>query len=203
MLTKAKNSKEKIIKITMLGLLTALIMLFGLTPIGYIPTGLGFNITFLSVPVALGAVLMGPSAGAFLGLIFGLTSVYQGVTGMDPAGPALFASNAFGASVTCLVPRILMGLFVGLIAMLLIGLRKRLVAGEIATYAIIAACASFLNTLMFLGAFWAFFGGFTFASFISTVFALNAVLELVFAVVVTPPIAKAFFHVYSRITKKI
>ena len=187
----------------MLGLLTALIILFGLTPIGYIPTGLGFNITFLSVPVALGAVLMGPSAGAFLGLIFGLTSVYQGVTGMDPAGPALFASNAFGATVTCLAPRILMGLLVGLIAMLLVNLCKRSVLGEIVTYAIVAGSASFLNTLMFLGAFWGFFGGFTFATFISTVFALNAILELVFAIVVTPPIAKAFFHVYSSIAKKV
>ena len=187
----------------MLGLLTALIILFGLTPIGYIPTGLGFNITFLSIPVALGAVLMGPSAGAFLGLIFGLTSVYQGVTGMDPAGPALFSSNAFGATFMCLAPRILMGLLVGLIAMLLVNLCKRSVLGEIVTYAIVAGSASFLNTLMFLGAFWGFFGGFTFATFISTVFALNAILELVFAIVVTPPIAKAFFHVYSSIVKKV
>lgn len=201
MLKKAKNSREKIVRITMLGLLTAFIILFGLTPLGYIPTGLGFNITFLSVPVALGAIILGPSAGAFLGLAFGLTSVYQGISGMDPSGPALFASSPIGATITCIVPRVLMGLLIAIIARSLLRLCKTS-GKQILAYGAIAALASALNTVLFLGSFWIFFGGFTFATFLATIFALNALLEIVFAALVTPPIAKAVSILLPRLVRE-
>ena len=52
-----------------MALLTAIIILLAFTPIGYIRT-LGLEITLIVVPVTVGAVTLGPSAGAVLGAVF-------------------------------------------------------------------------------------------------------------------------------------
>ena len=57
-----------------MALLTAIIILLAFTPIGYIRT-LGLEITLIVVPVTVGAVTLGPSAGAVLGAVFGITSL--------------------------------------------------------------------------------------------------------------------------------
>ena len=62
--------------LTEMGLLIALILLLAFTPLGYIKT-LGLEITLIVVPVAVGAVVLGPTAGALLGFIFGVTSFIQ------------------------------------------------------------------------------------------------------------------------------
>ena len=42
------------------------------------------GLSFVLVPIVLGGVLFGPSAGAFLGLVFGFITLMYGVTGADP-----------------------------------------------------------------------------------------------------------------------
>ena len=59
-----------------MALLTAVIILLAFTPLGYIRT-LGFEITLIVVPVTVGAVTLGPAAGAVLGVVFGVTSFIQ------------------------------------------------------------------------------------------------------------------------------
>ena len=56
-----------------MALLVAIILLMAFTPIGYIKTA-GLEITLIVVPVAVGAVTLGPTAGAILGGVFGITS---------------------------------------------------------------------------------------------------------------------------------
>ena len=51
-----------------------LVMAF--TPLGYFQT-MGLSITFLTVPVAVGAIILGPKGGAICGLAFGITSFMQ------------------------------------------------------------------------------------------------------------------------------
>ena len=53
-----------------MALLVAIILLMAFTPIGYIKTA-GLEITLIVVPVAVGAVTLGPTAGAILGGVFG------------------------------------------------------------------------------------------------------------------------------------
>ena len=50
-----------------MALLVAIILIMAFTPIGYIRTG-GLEITLIVVPVAVGAVTLGPTAGAILGV---------------------------------------------------------------------------------------------------------------------------------------
>ena len=56
--------------LTELGLLTALVLIMAYTPLGYLKTPWGVEITFIVIPVAIGSILLGPSAGGFLGLVF-------------------------------------------------------------------------------------------------------------------------------------
>ena len=55
------------------GTLVAIILIMAFTPLGYIKTA-GIEITLIVVPVAVGAVTLGPAAGAILGGVFGLAS---------------------------------------------------------------------------------------------------------------------------------
>ena len=70
-----------------MALLTAVIVLMAFTPIGYIKT-FGLEITLIVVPVTVGAVTLGPLAGAVLGAVFGITSFLQ-CFGMSAFGTML------------------------------------------------------------------------------------------------------------------
>ena len=56
-----------------LALMVAIIFVMAFSPLGYLRTP-GLTITFLTVPVAVGAIILGPTAGAICGAAFGLTS---------------------------------------------------------------------------------------------------------------------------------
>ena len=74
-----------------MALLVAIILLMAFTPIGYIKTA-GLEITLIVVPVAVGAVTLGPTAGAILGGVFGITSFIQ-CFGMSQFGALLLGIN--------------------------------------------------------------------------------------------------------------
>lgn len=103
-------------KLAIIGALGALTVLFGLLPIiGYIRLPWGLAITLLHIPTILGALIAGPIAGASIGLIFGLTSLYQA---SQSAGSfdILFVNPLISV-----LPRILLGVVAGFI---FIGLTK-------------------------------------------------------------------------------
>ena len=54
-----------------LALMVAIIFVMAFTPLGYFQT-MGLSITFLTVPVAVGAIILGPKGGAICGLAFGI-----------------------------------------------------------------------------------------------------------------------------------
>ena len=62
--------------LTALGLLTGILLVMSFTPLGYFHT-FGLDISLMMIPVGIGAMLLGPKAGAWLGFIFGATSFYQ------------------------------------------------------------------------------------------------------------------------------
>ena len=86
-----KNTKTR--QMVQLAILTAIILVMAFTPLGYLRVAT-MTITFLSIPVVIGAILIGPAAGAFLGFVFGLTSFIQ-CFGMDALGTALMTINVF------------------------------------------------------------------------------------------------------------
>ncbi|MBR2851935.1 MAG: ECF transporter S component, partial [Anaerotignum sp.] len=107
---KGMNVKD----LTTLGLLTGILLVMAFTPLGYFHT-FGLDISLMMIPVGIGAMLMGPKAGAWLGFIFGATSFYQAVTGASPFSAMLFNISPFHTFLLCIPTRMLMGFVTGLI----------------------------------------------------------------------------------------
>jgi uncharacterized membrane protein len=79
------------------------VIVLGLTGVGFIPLPLG-AVTILHVPVIIGAVLEGPLAGLFIGLLFGLFSLIQ--SAIAAASPL---DAAFVNPLISVLPRICIG----------------------------------------------------------------------------------------------
>ncbi len=146
--TKTVGSKRKSVKdLTTLGLLTGILLVMSFTPLGYFHT-LGVDISLMMIPVAIGAMIMGPKAGAWLGFIFGATSFYQAIAGTSVFSATLFNISPFGTFLLCIPTRILMGFLTGVIFLLVQKLDRR----KTVCYFIGGFFAAFLNTLFFMSA---------------------------------------------------
>lgn len=181
-------------------LLTALIVLMAFTPIGYLQIGV-VKMTFIMVPVAVGAITLGEKSGAFLGLVFGITSFIQ-CFGLDLFGTTLFGINPVYTFIMCIVPRVLMGYLCGVIYKF-IAIKKRKPALVIASF-----FAPVLNTFFFMSLLMIFFGnsdyimgirnGADLLPFLVAFVGLNGVMEIATTTVVAPPVASAI----KKATKK-
>ncbi len=133
-----------------MAVLAALLVIMPVTPLGYIPIG-PLAATTNMIPVAIGAILLGPEGGAALGLVFGLTSFANaaGVLGAPSAlGTAIMAVNPFLTFVVCVIPRILEGVLAGFISK---GLWKTKVP-KAASCGITGFATAALNTIFFMTA---------------------------------------------------
>ena len=129
--------------------LSALILVLAFfTPLGYLQITPGLAISFLCIPVAVGAVMEGPVVGMILGLVFGFTS-YTQAFGKDVFCTVLNNIHPLYTMLMCLVPRILTGLITGLAFRGLDKLPIRnTVAGGISCF-----ICSLSNTVLFCSAF--------------------------------------------------
>ncbi len=128
-----------------LALMSAIIIVMAMTPLGYIKTPV-LSITLLTIPVAVGAIILGPKGGAFLGAVFGATSFAQAVSGAGGMTAILFQTNPLGVTFLCFVPRILEGFLCGLISKLL-----RMTKLKKAAFYIAGISCPVFNTILFMG----------------------------------------------------
>ncbi len=148
-----KQSKLSTKYLVELALLVAVILLMAFTPIGYIKT-LGLEITLIVIPVAVGAVTLGPAGGAILGGVFGVTSFIQ-CFGMSAFGTILLGVNPFFTFLVCVPTRMLEGWLTGLIYQ---GLRKSSLKSEVSV-TLANLCCPLLNTTLFMGTLVVLFAG--------------------------------------------
>lgn len=59
-----------------MAILIAIMIILAFTPLGYLKFGL-IEITLMVIPVAVGAIVLGPLCGAILGGVFGITSLFS------------------------------------------------------------------------------------------------------------------------------
>ncbi len=111
-------------EVAALGMLTAVTLIMGFTPIGYIPVG-PLKLTFMTIPVIIAAALFGPRGGAVIGGMFGLTSFIQAATGASLLTGALFQLQPVLTFLLCVVPRVLEGWLSGLLFKGLSAVRKK------------------------------------------------------------------------------
>lgn len=174
-------------------ILAAILILMAFTPLGYLKVGT-ISITFLTLPVVIGAILIGPLCGAVLGCVFGITSFAQ-CFGMDVFGTTLMGINPFTTFIMCMVPRILMGLFVGLIYNELAKHDKT----KIWSFAVASISGAVINTVLFVGALLLFFGkseyllgfGENVPAILGVLITFNAAIEAAAVMIVGTAITKA------------
>ncbi len=100
---KRKNALN-VRKLAIIGVLGAISTVLGMTPLGFIPVG-PTRATIMHIPVIIGAIMEGPIVGGFVGLIFGLFSIFQAITNPTPV------SFAFLNPLVSVLPRVLIGIF--------------------------------------------------------------------------------------------
>lgn len=105
------QSMSKAQHLTLLGLMTALVVVLQLLG-SFIRFGT-FSISLVLIPIVVGAALMGPLEGGWLGLVFGAVVLISG----DAAG--FLAINIPGTVITVLVKGMAAGLIAGLVYRLL------------------------------------------------------------------------------------
>lgn len=111
-----ERSATKVQDMTVLAFFTAIILLMSYTPLGLIDLPL-IKATILHVPVIIGAVILGPKRGAFLGFVFGFVSLIK-----NSMAPSLLSfaftplvpvpgtgHGSIWAVVIAIVPRMLIG----------------------------------------------------------------------------------------------
>lgn len=134
-------------------LLSAVIVLMAFTPLGYLRVG-ALSITFLVVPVTVGAIVLGPFGGMILGAIFGTTSFVQ-CFGIDAFGTTLFLISPIYTFIFCIPTRMLMGLFAGIAFKALSGAKKKGV--RISAVFVTSILGPIFNTIFFMSALCACF----------------------------------------------
>ncbi|MBQ7290485.1 MAG: ECF transporter S component [Clostridia bacterium] len=141
-MTTRKNHSS-IVKMTYFAISLALMLVLHFA-IGSIPVGTT-KISVVLIPISIGAMLLGPAAGAALGLIYGAIVLIQfGVMALDPFTAILFQNEPFMTSVICLVKTTLAGFLSGL-AYKLLKEKNQIVATFVA-----AAITPIVNTGVFI-----------------------------------------------------
>lgn len=201
MSTLRRRSNQKTQKLAVTSLLSALIIVMAFTPIGYLKIGVAIAITFIPIPVAIGAIVGGPACGAILGAVFGITSLIQ-CFGLDPFGTNLMSINPLFTALLCIVPRILMGVISGL---LFKALNKK-IKSTIVTYGISAFSGGFLNTVLFVGflillfrnsAVFSDYDG-NILAIVTSLVTINAVIEWIACLFLGTAVAKAISKILNK-----
>ncbi|MGL5086758.1 MAG: ECF transporter S component [Clostridium sp.] len=138
--TRRGKSGEQVRKMVMIAMLSGISIFLGVSGLGFITLPI-FRLTIMHIPVIIGGIIEGPIVGAFVGLIFGLFSMYQNITA------PVTTSFIFWNPIVALVPRILVGVSAFYIYRILINKfkNKKLSIG------IAATLASLVNTIGILG----------------------------------------------------
>lgn len=130
--------------IAYLAVLTALVIvlqLWGST----IPVGAGgLNLSFVLVPLTLGAIMLGPVAGLILGFVFGFVVLMTGVTGANFFTAYVLNDSPFFTTVTVLLKGMAAGAVAGLLNNL-IKKKNKYVAAFVA-----ASAVPIINTGIFI-----------------------------------------------------
>lgn len=197
---KNKKNIQSITKLVELAFLLAFVILFQsmgqFIHIG--PT----SISLVLVPIALGGMLLGPFAGLFLGLVFGVMTLIPGIMGTDPFTHTLWIDNPVFTVIICLGKAGLCGLASGLVYKLF-SKKNSLLAVFLAS-----ATAPIVNTgifilgglLMFYESLSSMTGGNTVVYFLVISCAgLNFIAEFAFNMVLSPAINRVLVVLSKKI----
>lgn len=173
------NRNPKLRRMVLASIFCALIIVMSIVPYtGYISYGI-VEITTLHIVVILGAVLLGWVYGAILGFVWGVTCLIRAYV------TAIYLPFGFGNPLVSVLPRILVGLFAGLVFAALSKTRLNKTISIILSTLV----GVLTNTTLVLSAMNIYcnaFGIDTLKSILMTLVGVNGVIELGAAVVLVP-----------------
>ncbi len=200
---ETKRGRYSVQDLVRISVLVAIMLLLELTGLGMIKMP-GLEITLLMVPVIVGAIVMGPGAGALLGGVFGCISFWE-CFGRSQFGAVLLGISPLYTFLVCVPTRLLAGWLCGLAFRVLHRLDRSSLWSFGAAGLIGALCntALFMTTLClcfyhteFIQGFVAGFGSPNPLLFVVAFVGINGLVEGVVCLVTGAAIAKAV--VYSR-----
>lgn len=148
-----QNKKRNVKKMVTLAMMAGILLVMGLTGIGFIPLPV-IKATTMHIPVILGAILLGPGAGAILGGVFGLCSIWTNTT--TPGllsfafSPFMSTTGLLGAAKAVWIGlgcRILFGAIAGWLWKLL----KKWRVADLVALPVTAAVGTLCHTLLVMG----------------------------------------------------
>ncbi|MDD6467281.1 MAG: ECF transporter S component [Erysipelotrichaceae bacterium] len=196
-----KNNKT--VYLTSMAMLIGVQLVLMMTPLGYIPIG-PIKATTMHIPVIIGGLLLGRKAGAQLGLVFGLTSIFMS-TVFPTVTSFIFSpfyavgeiSGNFNSVIIAIVPRVLLGYLTGVFAEYVRVNKKR----ETVKLSVISFGMTLMHTLMVMAGIYFFFGreyatinGISYDllwKLIGGVIVTNGIMEAILAGVVCPSVTLA------------
>jgi uncharacterized membrane protein len=142
-----RNSKT--LYLTQMGMLIAIIIVLTVTNIGNIPIGPIVATTY-HIPVIIGAVLLGPKAGALLGGLWGVLGFYLVLTGQTTSIVAMTVvqHSVWVYFVISVIPRILTGFLSGYV---FIFSQRFLGKNSVFCFGLTGAVGALCNTAFYLG----------------------------------------------------
>lgn len=198
------RTKSQTQRLTLAAFFVAIEIVLTTTQLGYLPLGV-ISITTMHLPVILAGIVLGPSYGSLIGLIFGLTSVYNatfrpGLTSFC-FSPFISVGTVHGNFASLLIaigPRVFLGWFSGV----MYGwLSKHLKSTPLCAM-ITAGINTFVHTLLVMGLIVLFFGtayseavGIPVGSIIAVVIGSNGIWEILLAVIVCGAVSKALKYI--------
>ena len=209
-----KSTKRDTRYMATLAMLCGLLLVMGMTGIGFIPLPV-IKATTMHIPVILGAVLLGPSAGGVLGAVFGLCSIWANTT--TPGllsfafSPFMSTEGLIGAAKSLWIAlgcRILFGILAGWLWKLF----KKLLKQDYLALPVTAALATICHTLLVMGSIYVLLAQ-QYAEAknvaISAVFGLvmgtitaSGIPEAIAAAILVTAIGKALLHLMARLKKR-
>ena len=197
-----------------LAMLSAVLLVMGMTGIGFIPLPV-IKATTMHIPVILGAILLGPGAGAALGGVFGLCSIWANTT---TPGLLSFAFSPF--MTTEGLPGVAKSLWIalgcrilfGLVAGLLWKLIKKLSVKDYIALPVTAVISTLCHTIFVMGSIYFLLAqqyaaaknvaiGAVFGLVMGTITA-SGIPEAIVAAILVTVIGKSLLHMVTRMKKR-
>lgn len=213
---KINYNSESTKEMVLTALFVAIIIAMAFIPyLGYIPLGF-MNATTIHIPVILGALFLGPKRGAFLGGVFGLTSMINN-TMINPGVTSFVFSpfyslgdvhGNFASIIVCFVPRILIGVVAYYVFRLVSRLFKNAKGSNVVAFACAGVAGSLTNTLLVMSGIYFLFGE-NYASakgialdalygFILTIVGTVGIPEAIVAAVLVTAIGKVLSSIFKQ-----
>ena len=203
---------KRVKELTLTAVLTAIVLILGLVPnLGYIPITPMVGFTIIHIPVLIGAYVGGRRVGGFLGLVFGLTSLFVAWTRPQGALDPIFTNP-----LVSVLPRFLVGFF----AYDVLNLLRRGIKNNYVSDVLFFIVTTLLHSLLVVGALYVvginywyfdiygiaeeltregtvgvldfvtnyFVGGNSFFGFLFTILLVNSVLEMFMCALIGTPV---------------